>query len=338
MLACHNNQFPKDDEVAKQYGFLFFTTGYDRSRLFNIYHLLLVDYGIDEEALRTSVKRDSVKEMLILRIGDAMRDPEVTIHRNSMIEAIQWLEKQEGFRAKYYIRRHGGRLHESPSLGRSENFLAPEDKNPPIMNLKPREKLDALVFYAQITNQFRPDVDEDNWISLGFCTLADHDNDQRLSSAHISLVERCTFEEFWKAKGESAVVTLFDKHGLARRISGFPNFNQFMGHVNKCYENVWQLKKFTLRTTTQEVDPHRSIVVDYGYMNCRENAHQRMQLRGMYREYFERGEDEIKLHEACIAGRIFPVLGDVLGPLMVDANLLRNFYPLNNCPVAGMVW
>ena len=77
-------------------------------------------------------------------------------------------------------------------------------------------------------------------------------------------------------------------------------------------------------------------MVDFGFRHCK-NAHRRMQLRGMYQEYFERGEDEMKLHEACIAGKLVSCLESVFDRLAVPPELLSNPYPLKNLLLMGMV-
>ncbi len=83
-------------------------------------------------------------------------------------------------------------------------------------------------------------------------------------------------------------------------------------------------------------DPSRAVVVDYGFMNCRD-AHQRTQLREIYHEYFKKGKDEMKLHEACVIGGLGGFLGSALGSLTVSRDLLRNPYPMENFPLVGMV-
>ncbi|KIW97774.1 uncharacterized protein Z519_01358 [Cladophialophora bantiana CBS 173.52] len=112
------------------------------------------------------------------------------------------------------------------------------------------------------------------------------------------------------------------------------NFKDLMTIIKKWRQSVWELKRFTRMNVT---DPFRAVVADYGFMNC-EDARERMQLRGVYREYFGRGADEMRLHEACIAGNLGSFLESVLGrSLAVSPNLLRNSYPLENCPYTGMV-
>jgi hypothetical protein len=156
---------------------------------------------------------------------------------------------------------------------------------------------------------------------------------KRLALAYAALVERCTFDEFWSALARSSIVDLFGKYSLADRIVDMRNFTQFMATVRKQYQSVWELKKFTHMNTT---DPFRAVVVDYGFGNCKD-AGQRMELRQLYKGYFGRGEDEMGLHEACVTGRLASFLQSVLGGLPVPPDVLENYYPLENCPLMGMV-
>lgn len=320
MLACHANEFPLEDDVANKYSFMYFASGHDRWRLFRLYRRLVVDWSIDEDELRSAVEQNRLKEMLTFRCLQT-RDP-------GMLRDMQWLKSEEGF----------GTKGKGPGLAvifeaAQRELLSPDEKLLPIVELQPLEKRKALVFYAQICNGFMPDVDEDNWISLGFCTAADPESEQQLASAYGSLIVRCSFDEFWNAMVESRMVELFRKYGLADRILHMRNVKDFMVIVKKWYQSVWELKRFTRMNVA---DPFRAVVVNYGFTNC-VNARQRMQLRKMYHEYFERGEDEMRLHEACVSGKLASFLESVLGSLVVRPGLLRNPYPSENYPLLGMV-
>ncbi|KAH8752838.1 hypothetical protein F5883DRAFT_621355 [Diaporthe sp. PMI_573] len=300
--------------------YVLIATGKDRSRLFELYRRLIIEWAIDEEELRAAVKQNRLKEMLTFRCrqtGDSV-----------MLSDEQWLESQEGFGVNG--KRQG--LITVIEAAREE-LLSSDERKSPFTELQPPEKRNALLFYVQIRNGFKPDVDEDNWISLGFCTAPDAVSEDRLCSAYESLVGRCTFNEFWSSMAESGIVELFSKYGLAERILRMRNFKDFMAIVKKWYQSVWELKRFTRMNVS---DPFRAVVVDYGFMNCKD-ARQRMQLRRIYQEFFERGEDEMRLHEACVAGKLASFLQSVFGGLLVPLDFLRNPYPLENYPLMGMV-
>jgi hypothetical protein len=258
VLACHTNQYPQEDDVAEQYGFMCFATGKDRSRLFELYRRLVIGRAIDEEELRVAVEQNRLKEMLTFRCSQT-GDP-------VMLSDKQWLENQKGFGVNG--ERQG--LNTLIEAAREE-LLNPDEKRSPFTELQPPEKRNAFLFYVQIRNGFKPDVDEDNWISLGFCTARDAISEDRLCSAYESLVERCTFDEFWRSMAESRIWELFSKYELAERILHMRNFKDFMAIVKKWHQSVWELKRFTRMNVS---DPFRAVVVDYGFRNCKD-AHQR---------------------------------------------------------------
>ena len=212
-------------------------------------------------------------------------------------------------------------------------FLSLEDRDIPFAELSPLEKRQAYIFYRQIWNGYVPDADEDNWISLGFCTAPDREGVSHLGDAYSSLVKRCQFEEFWRAMADATMIELFAKHGLGREIVGLRNFKDFMGVVAEWHQSVWELKRFTRMT---DPDPIRAVVVDYGFMNCN-TSRERALLREIYTDYFARGEDEMELHEACINGVLAKFLESVLGTLSVPHEVLANPYRLERRSHAGMV-
>ena len=308
--------------MAKIYGFMSFLNGKDRSRLFKLYRRLVMEWNIDEEELRAAVMQNRLKEMLTFRCRQ--------IEDVDMLSDKEWLESQERF----------GVNGKSKGLitvleAAQEELLTPNERKLPIAEIQPPEKRSALLFYIQIRNGFKPDVSEDNWILLGFCTAPNAISEDRLGSAYEALVGRCAFDEFVSSMIDSSIVELFRKYGLADRILRMRNFKEFMVMVKKWHHSVWELKRFTRMNGS---DPFRAVVVDYGFMNCKE-ARQRMQLRSIYQEYFESGGDEMELHEACIAGKLASFLQSVFGRLLVPPESFSNPYPLENqlYPLMGMV-
>ncbi|KAI3571264.1 hypothetical protein IWW34DRAFT_710074 [Fusarium oxysporum f. sp. albedinis] len=320
VLACHTNMYPEEEDVARKLGFMCFISGTGRSRLFELYRRLIVDWGVDENELRAAVEQNKLKEMLIFRCAQTT-DP-------SMLSDTNWLKTEEGFEVNG---EHGGLITLIEAA--QEELLSADDRKLPLAQLQPVEKGKVLLFYVQISNGFRPDADDDNWISLGLCTAPDAVSENQLCSAYASLIQHCTYDEFWNSMVKSSIVELFEKYGLAHTILPMRNFKDHMAHVKKWYPSVWQLKRFT---RMQEADPFRAVIVDYGFMNCTD-ARQRMQLRQIYQRYFNEEHDEMSLHKACISGELESFLESVLGALSVPSQLLKNPYPLENYPLMGMV-
>jgi hypothetical protein len=92
VLACHKNEFPLEEDVADSYSFMYFNSGGDRCRLFQLYRRLVVDWSIDEDELRCAVEQNRLKEMLTFRC--------LQTGNPLMLREMQWLDSKEGFGAK----------------------------------------------------------------------------------------------------------------------------------------------------------------------------------------------------------------------------------------------
>jgi hypothetical protein len=178
-----------------------------------------------------------------------------------------------------------------------------------------------------------PDVDEDNWIYLGFCTSPSASQTQRLAQLYGVLIEKATFEEFWEARVSSTMVKLFQKHGLGSNIHIMRNFGSLMSAIGTWYQSVWEMKRFT---RLSEPYPQRAVFVDYGFINC-QTPLGLLSLREAYTQFFNKGADEMALHKACIENRLASFLRSELGLLSFDPALLESPYPLGGCNHMGMI-
>ncbi|KAF0325648.1 phosphoserine aminotransferase [Colletotrichum asianum] len=178
-----------------------------------------------------------------------------------------------------------------------------------------------------------PNVDEDNWIDLGFCTAPNWQSLLHMRRAYRKLLHETCLEEFWSAITHSTIPFLFEKHGLSNEIAGLRNFRSLMKVVGKSYESVWQLKRYAQWEGTEPVS---AVAVDYGFMNCK-TPRQRQRLRQLYAYYFVKGKDEMKLHQACIRGDLGPFLREALDGLPVPEQLLTNAYPVEPLDQMGMI-
>ncbi|GIC87413.1 uncharacterized protein Aud_003797 [Aspergillus udagawae] len=316
--ACREETIPTNDNVAKAFGFCFFTSGVDRQRLFRLYCDLINQWGMSEEELRQAWKSDKLKELIHLRGSQV---PSARI-RNE----VRWLVQQNRFGS-------GVVTSWDTVFETQRHILDPLDRTVPWYTLKPREKLEAYVFWCQITNGIMPDVDEDNWIFLGFCTASNDSQTQRLAQLYGLLVGRANFEDFWQARVSSKMVELFQKHSLGDEIRTMRNFESLMSAIGTWYQSVWELKRFT---RLSQPYPHRAVCVDYGFMNCQTPV-ERLSLRDAYTQFFKSGGDEMALHQACIENRLAGFLRSELGSLSFDATLLESPYPLDGCDHMGMI-
>jgi hypothetical protein len=323
VLACqtekHLTNEAINEEVAEAYGFRHFISTKNRQILFQLYCKLINDGGVGDEELREALQKDKLKEFILFRCSQLPR----AVIRDEMI----WLARQDGFAANSVS-------DFAKVMDSGKAFLGLEDRHIPFRQLAPEEKRNAYLFYCQILNGYMPDVDEDNWISLGFCTARDQDDAQRLGRLYRLLVKLCKFDEFWKAMAESTMVELFETYGLGYEVISLRNIRSFMGSVGKRHQSVWELKRFT---RLSDPEPMRAVIGDYGFRNCW-GPQERIALRRMYTDFFSSGEDEMKLHQACVKGRLAQFLESILGQLLVPPEILSNDYPIDGCGYMGMVF
>lgn len=314
--SCQTGEHPADEKVLKAFGFWHFKSGLERVQLFQLYGKL-VNHGVGDEELREAWQRDKLKEFILSRCSQL---PPFLFAREKT-----WISQQQGF----------GKDSEA-GLGKQLEsilmFLNAEDQKLSFSQLEPEVKRMACLFYGQILNQFVPEFDEDNWISLGFCTARSQEETQVLAHLYSLLIQRCTFEEIWKAMDNSTRVELFRTYDLGSNISRMRNFETLMRGVGKWHQSVWELKKFT---QSSENKPTRSVYTDYGFQHC-QSPQEHIDLRRIYTKFFARGEDEMELHQACIDGRLAQFLTSKLGPLQVPDEVLSNDYPIEGCTYMGM--
>lgn len=273
---------------------------------------------MSEEELRQAWKSDKLRELIQFRGSQVP----CSIIRHE----VRWLVQHDRFGS-------GVVTNFGTVLETSRHILNPLDRTVPWQTLKPREKLEAYVFWCQIRNGLMPDVDEDNWIFLGFCTASDASETQRLAHLYRLLVQRANFEDFWQARASSKMVDLFQKHGLGDEIRTIRNFKLLMSATSTWHQSVWELKRSTLLS---QLSPHRAVSVDYGFWNCQTPV-ERLSLLDAYTQFFKSGGDEMALHQACIENRLAGFMRSELGSLSFDAALLKNLYPLDRCDHMGMI-
>ncbi|OJI86029.1 hypothetical protein ASPTUDRAFT_53329 [Aspergillus tubingensis CBS 134.48] len=220
-----------NNDVAKAFGILYFTSAADQHRLFELYCSLVNDWGVGEEELREAWQQNKLKEFILFRSSQI---PSTWIHNES-----HWISQQDGFAANK-------ETDFNIVLESQKHVLKPEDQQVPYQLWKPREKLEAFVFLCQIRNGYIPQADEYNWISLGFCTARDGSETQKVAELYKELLDTCVFEEFWKAMVESKMVDLFRKYGLGDAIAELRNFETLLSAVGtthqSCYRGLWILQ------------------------------------------------------------------------------------------------
>jgi hypothetical protein len=173
--------------------------------------------------------------------------------------------------------------------------------------------------------QLSPDIPE--WIRFGFCGCSSRDEEERTWNSYVTLIKRVSFEEFHAAYDSATLPALFSANNLAIT-------NPFILDVlsaPRMNKSVWNLKQFVLGDY-QKLIP--SITVDYGFMNCGDPESPETEnvihsLRQVYRRVLTApNANPLKLHEACLQGKLFQYAKRVAQVDASFAPLMKNIYPL----------
>jgi hypothetical protein len=153
----------------------------------------------------------------------------------------------------------------------------------------------------------------------------------QLGNAYHALLKRCSFEEFHQAYESSSLVQLFNSKDISLKEFG-SQLADFLADAPHWNKSVWDLKQFVISDESDD-DMAPSVRVDYGFYNCRDEEEE-LKLKEVYKKVFEdENGDPIKLHEACIQGKIYDYVRTTLKLKKEDRRpllrrLMRNVYPL----------
>lgn len=221
-------------------------------------------------------------------------------------------------------------------------LLGVEDQNIPLSELQPDSKRRALQFWMETDLGMPQFPGEATWVRYGFCTCQTKREQVRMISLYKTLLERCSLKEFWDAIRYSTMIALFDKYGFESERKTFRHFESVMDN-SRALPSAWYLKSFVYDAKGNNLPSAlRAVAIDYGFSNC-ENATDRTRLRQTYRAVFDENADELLLHEACLAGKIFDFCSPLFPRWASDEReyfqaLMANPYPLiPPVPWAGLV-
>jgi hypothetical protein len=196
---------------------------------------------------------------------------------------------------------------------------------------KPDEEQKCYYMYALLLSKWRPSPGlQDLWIDFGFASCRSQEEELELGAWYQKLITVCTFEEFYDAYRTGCLLDLFHSKGL--QVNDHAHLRDLLHGPTYCHKSVWDLKQSTLHenSTKEESRMPPSVVVDYGFMNCR-NDSERRQLRRVYKAFFDsHNGDPLALHEAVINGNIHGYVSKVVQGLRDPKfqRLMKNPYPL----------
>lgn len=193
---------------------------------------------------------------------------------------------------------------------------------------KPDEEQDCHTLYTLLLSKWHPSPAQDIWVNFGFASCRSQPEEMELGSQYKKLITMCSFKEFYDAYRTRRLLGLFHSKGL--QVNNSDHFRDLLQAM--WTKSVWHLKKAVVEEDSTKEKSHLvpAVLVDYGFINCRNDA-ERRQLMKVYTTFFDSYDgDPLALHEAAITGNIHGYLSTVVQDLR-DPNLqrlMKNPYPL----------
>ncbi|KAG7092993.1 hypothetical protein E1B28_009292 [Marasmius oreades] len=196
-----------------------------------------------------------------------------------------------------------------------------------------QNKNECFGHYAMVISRCRPHPSTEMWVQGGYCAAKDRE-EIIVGRSYEELFERCSFDEYCAAYDSASVFTLMEKYEVLPPYfySELLNNLRIVLSSRSMHQTVWYLKQ-CIDDQMQEFQPAHSVVVDYGFINCTSVA-EREALVDIYRAAFRcHGLDAMKMHEACIQGKIFEFVTQFVplkkkNEIQMMKRLMRNAYPL----------
>ncbi|KAJ6601300.1 hypothetical protein DFH09DRAFT_1127382 [Mycena vulgaris] len=330
-FAVEENLFPEDLQTCEDFGFTRAFSIENRSKLLGLYIGLIQRLGVSPKKVRQwqieGTLVDNIKGAFSILPAQArggyypwflenqwVLDPKLPRPGDPVEEMM--------LRCWRYVR-HDGR----PNADTHEDIIAE-------MSSWPERKQACHLLCNLILSQMHPSPDFDIWVTFGFCACRNEREEGKLAGVYTALIksERCTFDELYRAYDSSALLPLFDSKGLREEREAIPFLEEVLKGSPTMFQSVWYLKQF-VNAKEEGITPIPSITVDYGFMNCLNNEAEKVLLKDLYTQIFELPRvDPMKLHEACIQGKLYDHIGQLLKLKKKDQKvlkrLLKNPYPL----------
>ncbi|KAG6910816.1 hypothetical protein DXG01_007705 [Tephrocybe rancida] len=328
-VAARRDAFPDDPQTLKDYGFDRATTNTDRSKLLGLY-IGLFNLDVDPK----DVNRWLVTGTLVKEIKAAF-DALPAASRGGY---YPW------FLSNQYILDGSLPLpvsieeHVNDVVVRAWRFTGGSTKDSAEsirakISQMPRTTQSCHNLYAALLTDpmSHPHPSLDSWVEFGFCTCPDMFSEGSLGVLYHRLIEQCTFKEFVQAYETGKLAKLIDSKHL-RGVGDFALLDEVLDSAGGMIKSVWYLKQF-VEVEEPDFPPANPIVVDYGFMNCKD-ATEFEDLKALYKQILDMPKaSPLDLHKACIQGKLFEFVDNlVLLKKKVTRKqlrrILKNPYPL----------
>ena len=330
--SCYRDLLPTDKQTLEDYGFNRVYTPKNQSMLFGLYQGIFIYFDIHPKMVHTW-RRDGILIQEIKKVFEEIPSqsrggyyPWFLEHQDLLDPSLEpYTKLAEDFALEATMRawEHIGGRPLSNDTRLIDVHI--ERATWPVL------RQDCFNLYVLTLSDSHPSPPFRIWLTFGFCTTNDQYNEMQLGIAYRTLHTRCSFEEFYQAYESCSLIHLFsskniDLEQFGSRLAGFL---ADAPHMNK---SVWDLKQFVIADELDAV-PVPSVGADYGFYNC-QNGEEVLQLKEVYKKVFEDSKgDPLKLHEACLQGKMYEYVRTTLKLKRKDRRplfrrLMKNPYPL----------
>ncbi|KAI6137114.1 hypothetical protein F5141DRAFT_69395 [Pisolithus sp. B1] len=327
--ACRKNEMPGDADTMEDFAFTKFPSVFDQRNLLGVF-IGLTHMGIGNRELRRW-KRDGE---VVPNIMTAYEGNPKYCRR----ACYRW------FREKLYIFSHTDTKAYSPDMfAIARPRLDASDQLKDLHKLVPDAKRKSFLLYAILLNGWHPDPGypeqsmQDLYYTFGFCLCCNVRSQRVLARLYLTLISRCSFQDFWLAYQSRGLVSLMDANGLQEARQDIRHLESFLQiKPNNWCPTVWHLRLFT---QSEAALPGRYVATDYGFLNC-ETVEERSALKETHKCLLEIPKvDPMELHAACIKGKLYDFAKTYLPGLQRRfRKLMKNPYPTHKSVKGAGKW
>ena len=343
-LAVRQNLVPEHPQTYQDYGFDRAFTSEEKSKLLGLYigtFLNLLDVIVLEHAHTGLIKFLKIPPKTIHNwrvrgvLVDEIKTAFYKLREHSRGDYFRWFLQNEHVvaQAGHPLSEETTHKHMNAAQLRSWRFTGGSKKDSPeeiraAISRKPDAERDCHWLYFFLLSGQYPSPHVSLWVDFGFASRTSHEEEMGLSACYNRLIVKCTFKEFCDAYRTRRLLDLFDSKGFP--VKRRDHFRDILHSDRK--KSVWYLKQSILQedSTKEEIVAPPSVMVDYGFINCR-NDSERRQLKRVYKAFFDSHDGHpLALHEAAIQGNIHGYLSNVMQGLRDPKfeRLMKNPYPL----------
>lgn len=259
-----------DNETMLLYGFLTISSREDGYLLREVYTELFRDLGVKPMTLHKAREAGRLYEEIEATYKKAGKKASSTnfVWVRAHPQFFRPKPEQSEFRKK------GDSLRlliwNRMQVGSPKTTIADMDKE---VESWPKHKQICFEFYWLVCTGLGPNLlSTDHWRKFGYCVFPESDvtSHPPLTKLYAELISKCTFQEFYTAYTSSSLIALMDRKGLKPIHSKLSKeFHTVLSESPDNVSTIWYLKAFTVGQELVAHRPDPTVLIPYGFTNCR---------------------------------------------------------------------